>query len=52
MPLWKRLTYVAITRAETRLIWVTRYMLAKPVAPLGVEDLVVPGQVLELRTDV
>jgi exodeoxyribonuclease-5 len=41
LPLWKRLTYVAITRAETRLIWVTRYMLGKPSAPLGVSDL--PG---------
>ncbi len=39
LPLWKRLTYVAITRAETRLIWVTRYMLGKPSKPLGVEDL-------------
>ena len=39
IALWKRLAYVAITRAETRLHWVTRYMLAKPTAPLGVEDL-------------
>lgn len=38
-PLWKRLAYVAITRAETRLIWVVRNRLAKPSAPLGVEDL-------------
>ena len=38
-PLWKRLAYVAITRAETRLIWVVRNMLARPTVPLGVEDL-------------
>ena len=39
IPLWKRLAYVAITRAEKRLFWVTRYRLAKPDAPLSVEDL-------------
>jgi exodeoxyribonuclease-5 len=39
LPLWKRLTYVAITRAETQLRWITRYRLAKPLAPLGVDDL-------------
>jgi exodeoxyribonuclease-5 len=38
-PLWKRLAYVAITRAEERLVWVTRYALARPKAPLGTEDL-------------
>ena len=38
-PLWKRLAYVAITRAEERLIWVTRYRLAKPKQALGVADL-------------
>ncbi|MEM9098311.1 MAG: AAA family ATPase [Pseudomonadota bacterium] len=37
IPLWKRLAYVAITRAEERLIWVMRYMIAKPEAPLGPE---------------
>ena len=37
--LWKRLAYVAITRAEERLIWVTRYALARPTVPLGVDDL-------------
>ena len=47
LPLWKRLTYVAITRAETRLIWVTRYMLGKPSAPLGVEDLRGNGTALQ-----
>ncbi|MGB5559108.1 MAG: AAA family ATPase [Paracoccaceae bacterium] len=39
IPLWKRLAYVAITRAEERLLWVTRNRLARPTAPLSVEDL-------------
>jgi exodeoxyribonuclease V len=39
LPLWKRLAYVAITRAEQRLIWVTRYRLARPQAALGIDDL-------------
>ncbi len=39
VPLWKRLAYVAITRAQTRLHWVVRNRLARPAAPLTVEDL-------------
>lgn len=39
IPLWKRLAYVAITRAETRLHWVTRYRLGRPEAPLGTDDI-------------
>lgn len=39
IPLWKRLAYVAITRAEERLYWVTRNMLARPEAPLTLDDL-------------
>lgn len=39
IPLWKRLAYVAITRAEKRLFWVTRARLAKPSGPLRVDDL-------------
>ncbi|MDO9525592.1 MAG: ATP-dependent helicase [Gemmobacter sp.] len=39
IPLWKRLAYVAITRAETRLFWVVRNRLARPVAPLSIDDL-------------
>jgi AAA domain-containing protein/UvrD-like helicase family protein len=39
IKLWKRLAYVAITRAENRLFWVTRYMLSKPEGVLGVDDL-------------
>ncbi len=38
-PLWKRLAYVAITRAQDRLIWVVRNRLAKPTGPLTVDDL-------------
>jgi exodeoxyribonuclease-5 len=39
VPLWKRLAYVAITRAQTRLYWVVRNRLARPSDPLGIEDL-------------
>ena len=39
MPLWKRLAYVAITRAENRLIWVTRNRLARPSSTLAIDDL-------------
>lgn len=39
LPLWKRLAYVAVTRAETRLLWVTRYRMAKPTGDLGISDL-------------
>ncbi|MEM7507961.1 MAG: AAA family ATPase [Pseudomonadota bacterium] len=35
IPLWKRLAYVAITRTQDRLIWVTRYMISRPEVPLG-----------------
>ncbi|WP_227284538.1 AAA family ATPase [Boseongicola sp. H5] len=49
--LWKRLAYVAITRAEERLIWVTRYMLSKPQAVLGVDDLEVPAEPLALHEE-
>ena len=39
VPLWKRLAYVAITRAQTRLHWVVRNRLARPLEPLGIADL-------------
>jgi CelD/BcsL family acetyltransferase involved in cellulose biosynthesis len=39
VPLWKRLAYVAITRAATRLHWVTRYRLGRPKGELSVADL-------------
>ena len=48
IPLWKRLAYVGITRAEKRLFWVTRYRLAKPDAPLSVEDLNGPAPNFQL----
>ncbi|GFE48801.1 ATPase [Roseobacter cerasinus] len=38
-PLWKRLAYVAITRAQERLIWVVRNRLSVPSHPLVVDDL-------------
>ncbi|MBS0124657.1 ATP-dependent DNA helicase [Thetidibacter halocola] len=38
-PLWKRLAYVAITRAQTRLHWVVRNRLSKPTGPLRIDDL-------------
>ncbi|MEM6974592.1 MAG: AAA family ATPase [Pseudomonadota bacterium] len=37
IALWKRLAYVAITRAEEQLIWVRRAALARPEAPLAAE---------------
>jgi len=46
--LWKRLAYVAITRAERELRWVVRSMLAKPSRPLGIDDLHVPVTALSL----
>ena len=38
IPLWKRLAYVAITRAQNKLIWVDRNRLEKPTKPLKVKD--------------
>lgn len=39
LPLWKRLAYVAITRAEVRLRWVVRSSLARPTGSLTTDDL-------------
>ena len=39
LPLWKRLAYVAITRAQERLFWVKRYALQRPHGTLSIEDL-------------
>jgi len=39
LPLWKRLAYVALTRAEERVRWVVLPRLARPAAALGVDDL-------------
>ncbi|WP_297614626.1 AAA family ATPase [uncultured Roseicyclus sp.] len=49
--LWKRLAYVAITRAEDKLIWVTRYALARPKEPLGIDDLPAPKTTLSLEAE-
>ena len=43
MPLWKRLAYVALTRAEQRLIWVRQPRLSRPTEPLGTADLTAPA---------
>ena len=51
LPLWKRLTYVAITRAQERLHWITRARLARPSGPLGIDDLAVPASPLELQLE-
>lgn len=48
-PLWKRLAYVAITRAQHRLIWVVRNRLSKPTGALRTDDLHVPVIPLELE---
>ena len=39
VALWKRLAYVAITRAEHRLYWVVRNRLSRPTGPLRIDDL-------------
>ena len=49
--LWKRLAYVAITRAEEKLIWITRYALSRPRRPLGIEDLPDPTTQLTLDAE-
>ncbi len=50
-PLWKRLAYVAITRAENQLRWVVRNRLGRPSGPLAVDDLRVASVPLELRSE-
>ena len=50
-PLWKRLAYVAITRAEHRLLWVVRNRLARPTAPLRTDDLITAPAPLALEED-
>jgi exodeoxyribonuclease-5 len=50
-PLWKRLAYVAITRAENRLMWITRNRLARPTSQLSVEDLKAPVVPLTLEAE-
>ncbi len=50
-PLWKRLAYVAITRAQERLIWVVRNRLARPSGGLRVDDLRPVAAELVLRQE-
>lgn len=50
-PLWKRLAYVAITRAETQLRWVVRNRLGRPEGPLRVDDLKAPAAPLALEIE-
>ena len=49
-PLWKRLAYVAITRAASELRWVVANRLARPTHALTVEDLKAPAA-LELAEE-
>ena len=51
LPLWKRLSYVAITRAQERLLWVTRYRLSRPLTALTTSDLTAPAVPLELEQE-
>jgi exodeoxyribonuclease-5 len=51
LPLWKRLAYVAITRAQDRLIWIVRNRLARPATQLGIDDLPRPTAPLNLSSD-
>ncbi len=51
IPLWKRLAYVAITRAENRLRWVTRNRLAKPTTALTTNDLDVASPAFALTPE-
>lgn len=51
IALWKRLAYVAITRAQERLHWVVKSRLARPSAPLGIDHLEAPANVLQLATE-
>ncbi|MCQ0968927.1 AAA family ATPase (plasmid) [Paracoccus sp. TK19116] len=51
IALWKRLAYVAITRAQERLFWVVRSRLARPATPLGIDDLTTATSPLSLEAD-
>lgn len=51
LPLWKRLAYVAITRAEHRLHWVTRSMMSRPVDALSTSDLSTAPSELKLTAE-
>jgi exodeoxyribonuclease-5 len=51
IALWKRLAYVAITRAERRLHWVVRNRLGRPEAALTVDDLPAAPAPMRLGAD-
>lgn len=51
IQLWKRLAYVAITRAENKLVWVVRNRLGRPDGPLETADLRVAPAPLELTRE-
>ena len=51
-PLWKRLAYVAITRAQERLFWVVRNRLSKPTQALSTDDLSVSPLPLQLDEEI
>src|SRR5699024_2828289 len=51
IPLWKRLAYVAITRAQERLFWVTRARLARPTGGLATDDLQAQPATLALQAE-
>ena len=51
IPLWKRLAYVAITRAEHRLHWVIRNRLGRPRTALSIDDLSAQPSALALASD-
>lgn len=51
LPLWKRLAYVAITRAESELHWVVRAALARPVHALETADLAPAPATLTLTSE-
>ncbi len=51
IALWKRLAYVAITRASERLIWVTRNRLARPSGTLITDDLTPESVPLTLTSE-
>ena len=51
IALWKRLAYVAITRAQERLHWVVKSRLARPSAPLGIDHLEAPTPTLQLAVE-
>ncbi|MEP3633371.1 MAG: AAA family ATPase [Shimia thalassica] len=50
-PLWKRLAYVAITRAQERLYWIVRNRLSRPSGPLQTDDLVSTPAPLKLEQE-